>query len=189
MEERENGLPWNNGLTAEQQREKDEVLSTMEKINKAVWRASSGAAGIGALGIIGTMLLFVFSEQRLSFYLSQMIYGLLFIAFAVGIFRRSRVAIILALALYALDAVYLIVESGLFGFGMWIRVSFFALLLPGTREIFRFHKFEKQHIATHDADVLAFIQTKPEMTTLRRAVYVAIAVIAVLIMVIAIIVA
>ena len=189
MEENKEGLSWNNGLTAEQQREKDEVLSTMEKIGKNIRSASTGVVIISAMGMLMAAVIFFssgFTLGALSYHpldgVVQILYSLIFLALAIGIFRRSRVCALIAFIVYAGDTILLIFTAGLAA-NWFVRIAFLYTFWLGVRHSFKFHAFAKQHISSSDADIISFIQTKPKMTTLRRVVYISVAVIGVLIMV------
>lgn len=189
MDER-NNFPWNNGLTPEQQREKDAILATMEKIGKNIREASTGVVIVSAMGMLMAAIIFFssgFSLGTLSYHpldgIVQVLYSLIFLVLAIGIFRRSRVCALIALIFYAGDTIALIFMAGLIGINWFVRAAFLFAFWLGVHHCFKFHAFAKQHITSNDTDILAFIQTRPKMSTRRRVVYISVAVIGVLIMI------
>ena len=182
MEERNEGMLPNNDIAAERQQEKKAILDTMEKINKNVREASSCVVAVSMMGIVLAALMFFapnFAEHPLDG-IVQVLYSLIFLSLSIGIYKRNRVCALIALIIYAADTVFMFIGTG--AGGNWImRAVFIYAFWMGVRHSFKFHTFAKQHIASNDADILAFIQTKPKMTTLRRVVYISVAVIGVLV--------
>jgi len=166
-------------------REREQVKEAFATVNKRVREGSGAAAGIAAINIlVGAVALFAFDVMPDGLVLDSLagifyiLYGLIFITMAVGIYRRSRVCAVIATLVYAADSVYFFVERGLtdLNFSVLMRGGFLLSFGYGLWYCFKFHKLAKEHEASMDSELYELVHAKPKMKTARRVVYALIAV-------------
>ena len=169
------------------------VVQAFENVGKHIREGSSAAATIAGINILigaAILLAFDFMPETLGMFASDptagiyyIIYGLIYLVMAVGIYKRSRICAFLAMAVFAFNLVYTFIGGdildnlnyGNISMNIFIFLAFFHSL----RYCLKFRKLAREHEDTDDSEITEIIETRPKMNTSRAVVYALLAIIGV----------
>ena len=174
-----------------QNKEKKAIVEALEEVSKHIREGSSAATTVAAITILmGAVILIAFdlAPDTLGVFaadsLAGVIYvffGLMYLALAVGIYKRSRICAFLAMAAFAADTIYMLVSGDFIEVinpvFIVVRIAIFLALFHGLRYCLKFRKLVREHEDNEDEEITEIIQARPKMTAVRRMVYVLIALI------------
>jgi len=163
------------------------VLEAFIKVAKHISEGSSAAAVVAGINILlgaAVLLIFDMAPDTLGAFaadpysgLGFIIFGLIYLVLAVGIYKRSRICAFLAMAAFAADSIFMFVSgdfADLLNAGtILMRVAIFLAFFHGLRYCLKFRKLvrENEDEYAEDSDICNMIQTKPKMKASRIVIY------------------
>jgi len=161
--------------------------NAFEKVTEQVRSAASATMFISTINvIIGAALAFIpvhlISEFLddipidTSIGLGYIIFGLIFLLMSIGVYKRSRLCIIIAMLVFAADTAYIFISDDLLNLnivGTIFRVSILVGLICGFIASLKYHSLVKRHRKSDNSEILAVIDKyKSKMSVLLIVAYI-----------------